>query len=155
MACIGITLPLPYLLLLKTTVSLIVPLPSTTSLDTPSPSRGACEHSKASQQRRELTRSRLQGLGQLKNPTNSSGIEPASFRFVAQCLNQLRYSVHCRIIGLVKYELERCGSGHGLIWNHSGVCLDELRKIMINLSEYHDSTTDVRWHSSYIFMTMP
>jgi hypothetical protein len=36
---------------------------------------------------------RLEGLGQLKSPIISSGIEPATFRLVAQCLNQLRYHV--------------------------------------------------------------
>jgi hypothetical protein len=36
---------------------------------------------------------RLEGLGQLKNLMTSSEIEPATFRLVAQCLNQLRYSV--------------------------------------------------------------
>jgi hypothetical protein len=34
---------------------------------------------------------RLEGLGQLKNPVVSSGIEFATFRLVAQCLNQLPY----------------------------------------------------------------
>jgi hypothetical protein len=36
---------------------------------------------------------RLEELRQLKNPMTSSGIEPATFRLVAKCLNQLRYRV--------------------------------------------------------------
>jgi hypothetical protein len=36
---------------------------------------------------------RLKGLGRLENPLASSRIEPATFRLVAQCLNQLRYRV--------------------------------------------------------------
>jgi hypothetical protein len=36
---------------------------------------------------------RLEGLGQLNNPMTSSGIEPSTFRLVAQSLNQLRYRV--------------------------------------------------------------
>jgi hypothetical protein len=36
---------------------------------------------------------RLEGLGQLKNPVTSSGIEPALFRLVVQCLNQKLYRV--------------------------------------------------------------
>jgi hypothetical protein len=35
----------------------------------------------------------LEGLGQLKNLMTSSGVEPATFRLVAQCPNQLRYGV--------------------------------------------------------------
>jgi hypothetical protein len=36
---------------------------------------------------------RLEGLDQLKNLVTSSGIEPATFRLVAQCLNQPRYRI--------------------------------------------------------------
>jgi hypothetical protein len=36
---------------------------------------------------------RLEGLGQLKNPVTSSGNEPATFRLVTYCPNQLRYRV--------------------------------------------------------------
>jgi hypothetical protein len=35
----------------------------------------------------------LERLGQLKNPMTSSGCEPTTFCLVAQCLNQLCYSV--------------------------------------------------------------
>jgi hypothetical protein len=36
---------------------------------------------------------RLEGLSKLKNPVTSSGIEPATLRLVAKCLNQLSYRV--------------------------------------------------------------
>jgi hypothetical protein len=32
----------------------------------------------------------LEGLAQLKNPMTSSGIEPATFRLAAECLNRLK-----------------------------------------------------------------
>jgi hypothetical protein len=38
---------------------------------------------------------RLEGLGQLKKST-SSGLEPATFRLVAECLSQLRYRMPLR-----------------------------------------------------------
>jgi hypothetical protein len=49
---------------------------------------------------------RLKGLGQLNISMTSPGIEPATFRFVAQCLNQLRYRV-------TKYRCnKKCGYTH-------------------------------------------
>jgi glucose-6-phosphate 1-dehydrogenase len=33
---------------------------------------------------------RLEGLGKVKNPMMSLGIEPTTFQFVAQCLNRYR-----------------------------------------------------------------
>jgi hypothetical protein len=36
---------------------------------------------------------RLEVLGKLKSPVTSLGMEPATFRLVAQCLNQPRYRV--------------------------------------------------------------
>jgi hypothetical protein len=34
---------------------------------------------------------RLEGLGKLKKKSTLSGLDPATFRLVANCLNQLRY----------------------------------------------------------------
>jgi hypothetical protein len=35
----------------------------------------------------------MEGLGQLKNPVISLGIEPVTFQLIGRCLNQLRYHV--------------------------------------------------------------
>jgi hypothetical protein len=45
----------------------------------------------------------LEELAQLKNPFTSSGIEPATFRLLAWCLNQLGYRVP--LIFMVLYKV--------------------------------------------------
>jgi hypothetical protein len=51
---------------------------------------------------------RLEGLGQLKNPTTSSGIEAATFLFVEEYFNQLRYrevAGHISLTYLLKHQI--------------------------------------------------
>jgi hypothetical protein len=45
---------------------------------------------------------RLEGLGQLEYPMTLPTIEPATFRLVAQCLNQLGYRVPPIIIIIIR-----------------------------------------------------
>jgi hypothetical protein len=52
---------------------------------------------------------RLKGLGQLKNPMTSSGIEPAPFLLVVLCLSQLCYRVPLKWSR--KFLLTNCGLG--------------------------------------------
>jgi hypothetical protein len=57
---------------------------------------------------------RLDGLGELRNPVTSLGIEPATFRLVAKCLNQLRYRV-LRFLG--RGEVHTANSDHSAGWS--------------------------------------
>jgi hypothetical protein len=55
---------------------------------------------------------RQEGLGKLKNPMTSEGLEPATFWLVAQCLNQLHYRVPPVIdiiIIIIIIIIKKCG----------------------------------------------
>jgi hypothetical protein len=53
---------------------------------------------------------RLQGLWQLENPVTWSGIVPATFRLVAQCLNQLRFNkTNLRVLEIKRMGIPRRG----------------------------------------------
>jgi hypothetical protein len=58
---------------------------------------------------------RLKGLGQLKKST-SSGLEPATFRLIAQCLKQLRHRNRLnRVLHLSSY----CEVAHTFLYSHA------------------------------------
>jgi hypothetical protein len=59
---------------------------------------------------------RLEGLGKLKNPVTSLRFEPATFRLVAQCLNQLYCCVPQLPIKVFRSLIEKC----------SGRCLGKM-----------------------------
>jgi hypothetical protein len=63
---------------------------------------------------------RLEGLGHLKNPITSSGVEPATFRLVTYCLNHSYTCSECLLFLQIASEMMYCGNEFLFLTAHSG-----------------------------------
>jgi hypothetical protein len=74
---------------------------------------------------------RLEGLDKLENPMTSLGFEPATFRLVALCLNQLRYLYMGRRI--IEVYFKEKGSESAFIWlrigNSIGIAVNKVMNL--------------------------
>jgi hypothetical protein len=68
---------------------------------------------------------RLEGLGELKNAMDSSGIESETFRLVALCLNQLRYRVLPRSKATDRIKMRE--DTRNVIRSWSRICFEKTR----------------------------
>jgi hypothetical protein len=76
---------------------------------------------------------RLEGLGQLKNPM-TSGIKPATFSLIEQCLNQVRCSLTPRVRDAV-FEFASTGYSDEDIW-FSPFSILRLKLVIRQLDNY-------------------
>jgi hypothetical protein len=67
----------------------------------------------------------LEGLSQLKNPMSSSGIEPMTFQFTAQCLNRLHYVMPSYECFTIEKWLSVAENSH-ILSAEMRLCKDEL-----------------------------
>jgi hypothetical protein len=107
---------------------------------------------------------RLEGLKQLKNLMISLGIEPATFRLVAQCLNQLCYRP-CHSSGLLPNAVVRvrtrvrscgiCGGQSGTGARFLRVLRFPLSVLIPPLAPQSPSSIIWGWYNRPIMATVP